>query len=184
MYSLRARSEPAQLIAGTRYRSATGVATSALSPIAGPTTTSTSCSTSSANARSTAAAVPEGRPSPNGVDELDVTVEPARARELVDGEAQPALAVGRRRRTLAHVVQDADAHRYCHRGCSPRRARLRTAFGSTRSTGSRRPQSTTACNERDRRRFIGTCTPVTEKIAPIDLSAPHASTTSAHGVRD
>ena len=64
MNSLRARSVPAQLIVGMRARSARGVATRALSPIAGPTIITTPCSTSSAKACSIANAVPAGSPNP------------------------------------------------------------------------------------------------------------------------
>ena len=120
MNSLRARSVPAQLIVGIRARSASGVATSALSPTAGPTIMSTPCATSSAKACSIANAVPAGRPEPGGVDELDVAIESAAlarssmASRMNVSHSPPSDSVllGR----VGHVVQDADPYR-CSHGC-------------------------------------------------------------------
>ena len=77
MNSLRARSVPAQLIVGTRAASASTVATSALSPTAGPTISSTPCSDELVERPLDRERGAHGQPEPGGVHELDLAVEPA-----------------------------------------------------------------------------------------------------------
>ncbi len=123
MNSLRARSVPAQLMVGTRAWSASGVATSALSPTAGPAISSTPWSTSSPNARSIANAVPTGRPKPAACTNFDLPVEAAALDQIVDGEPHEGLGVAAERGThfhrVRHVVQDADADRNGHASTNP-----------------------------------------------------------------
>ena len=123
MNSLRARSVPAQLMVGTRASSASGVATSALSPTAGPAISSTPWSTSSPNARSIANAVPTGQTQARGVHELDLPIESTALDQIVDGEPHERLGVTAERGALfhrvRHVVEDADADRDGHVSTNP-----------------------------------------------------------------
>ena len=133
MNSLRARSVPAQLIVGMRARSASGVATSALSPIAGPTIITTPCSTSSAKACSIANAVPAGRPKPAAsTNSTSRSRRPRSRRSSMASRMIASLCAAERRILLGrvgHVVQDADAYR-CSHGMQHRtngRARIESA---------------------------------------------------------